>query len=617
MNRLQYAIILYRISKGGHYMGFGKKILIVYSLIVIVAVGLLSGSFYYYSSKTFEDTSRNNMKSMVSKMSEQLEQLVQPMEFISQHFIANNEFRRSTTILSYMDREDFSNGIYINEASRLIHSMLYQDSITRNFHGVNIFNVKGDFFTSDYSREGMPENILHKISKLPWLEQAKTLKGKELLLAPYYDPWWEKREKVFGLVRTIEGEQGETGYIEVQMSYKQLEKIFGLPNDNNTRMIVITKDNKILYHHNITTAELIKYYIDLAIKQRLAVESSKNPIIGMEEITVKQVSEKLGVTLLMIQDKKDLLKLFEVAGQLVFSMGLIIMFISLAGVYFFSKYLTRPIRVLKETMEKIEIDNLPDSIQLESKNNEIEALNESFHNLRKRLGDAIERELKSQSLKMQANFDSLQAQINPHFLYNILNVISAKSMEQGSEEIGEMCDSIASMLRYSTDTIKREASIREEIQHIHDYLLLMKKRFEHRLEYHIDVDTELLNVIVPKIILQPLIENAIHHGFHHTTKVMHIKVIGTIEKECWSIYIYDNGQGFDEEILKHLNRKLDEAKKQVIGCNTHMKFEIGGMGIVSTYARLLLFYKEKVSFQLENLPSGGASIKLSGGLRHV
>ncbi|MDF2614216.1 MAG: integral rane sensor signal transduction histidine kinase [Clostridia bacterium] len=598
-------------------MGFGKKMLIVYSLIVALAIGLLSGAFYYYSSKTFENNSRESMKSMVEKMSQQLEQLESPMEFISLYFIGNNEFRRSVATLSYMNRQDLSNGIYIHEANHIIKSMLYQDSIARNFHSVNIFNEKGDFFTSDYGKEVLPENILNKISRLPWLEQVKALNGKKLLLTPYYDPWWEKDEKVFGLVRTIEGEKGETGYIEVQMSYKQIEKIFNLPNDKNTRMLVITKDNKILYSNNITTARLIKHYMETAVKQRKNVESSKNPIIGVEEIIAKQVSEKLGVTIVMIQDKADLLKPFEVAGQLVFGIGLSIMAISLAGVYIFSRYLTKPIRTLKETMEKIEINNLPDYVPLESKNNEIDALNESFQNLKRRLKDSIDRELKSQSLKMQANFDSLQAQINPHFLYNILNVISGKGMEIGNEEIGEMCDSIASMLRYSTATTKREATIKEEIDHVENYLVLMKKRFEDGLEFDIQIDKELLELQIPKIVLEPLVENAIHHGFHNISRVMRISIAGVVEKDYWSICIRDNGQGFDKKVLKDLYKKLDETKKKLAHDNECVQLEMGGMGIVSTYARLLLFYKDGIDFQIENIPSGGAMIKLSGGLNNV
>jgi len=207
--------------------------------------------------------------------------------------------------------------------------------------------------------------------------------------------------------------------------------------------------------------------------------------------------------------------------------------------------------------------------------------------------------------------------VNPHCIYNILNVLSNKGIVNGDDEICEICDNIASMLRYSTSTLKRTATIAEELEHVRKYLMLMKKRFEHRLEFEISADPEICNAAIPKIVLQQIVENSINHGFEKLQTIMYISVKGYASDGWWYIEITDNGQGFAPEVLNQLKIKMEEVKKELSGTESYKGLAIGGMGLINTYARLLLFHHGKFVFKLENAEGGGAKVTIGGILESV
>jgi len=260
-------------------------------------------------------------------------------------------------------------------------------------------------------------------------------------------------------------------------------------------------------------------------------------------------------------------------------------------------------------MEETELRNLPEKIIFNNRsNNEIKALNHSFQNLKERLNESIKREVKSYALQLQASFDSLQAQVNPHFIYNILNFISTKGALNSDNEICEICDEIAAMLRYSTSTYMRKATIKEEIGHVNNYLSIMKKRYLHKLEYKIDVEDTVSEQEIPKIVVQQIVENSINHGFKG--EVLTIKIKSYINDDFWYIDIIDNGNGISLVKLEDLQKKMKDMANDIANFKTSHEFSIGGMGLLNTYARLMLFYNNKFVFRIINLENGGVKVTI-------
>ncbi len=173
--------------------------------------------------------------------------------------------------------------------------------------------------------------------------------------------------------------------------------------------------------------------------------------------------------------------------------------ISMAFVIIISRRLTKPIHELRTFMEHTQIENMDKTFRLEMPNDEIEALNKSYQNVLKRLQEAIVKEKRMAILQLQAQFDSLQAQVNPHFLYNVLNVISNRGIISGDETICEICGSLAAMLRYSTNTKERYATICEELNYLEQYFYLLKSRYQHKISFKIQVEEEIVTADCGKL----------------------------------------------------------------------------------------------------------------------
>ena len=168
-----------------------------------------------------------------------------------------------------------------------------------------------------------------------------------------------------------------------------------------------------------------------------------------------------------------------------------------------------------------------------------------------------------------------------------------------------MGGSLGTMLRYSTNNKERYASVEKELEYLNSYFYLLKARHENSLEVHIDVDQKIRQQVIPKMTLQQLVENSVKHGFQNMERGRRISVTGRVQKDGWTIRVQDNGCGVPEKKLLELQERLKEAQKDILERAKPAEMEIGGMGIVNTYARCLLLYFEEGIFEMENVPEGG------------
>jgi two-component system sensor histidine kinase YesM len=247
------------------------------------------------------------------------------------------------------------------------------------------------------------------------------------------------------------------------------------------------------------------------------------------------------------------------------------------------------------------------------RDNELVRLSDSYNDLLKRLNIAHREEEQMSMLHMQAEFNALQAQVNPHFLYNVLNVISHRGVQNGDVTICHICERLASMLRYSAGISERMVPIREELKYLNDYLYLLKTRYRDKLNYSISITDETLDQMIPKIVLQQLVENSITHGFAETSGVMHINVRGFEEDGFWQVEIRDNGCGFGVDEIDSLESKMEK----ITGDLNQGKFalDIGGMGLLNIYARFLILFGKNVVFRIANEDTGGAKVIIGNTIK--
>jgi two-component system sensor histidine kinase YesM len=425
--------------------------------------------------------------------------------------------------------------------------------------------------------------------------------GRAILLPAYDDPWdYRSPRRVFGIVRLIMG-NNSAAYIEVQKPENMLEDLYRLNRDGAVKVAVINGRGELFYSQldgdtNAALQELIK--------NKLPLEPPVSKIGG--NIAAAYYSSYTDTYTVVLQGRETMAAAVKDITRVTIIMALFICLVSILVIRLLSLRVTAPIGRLITRIEQTNLDNLdhgPDhGLVIEYTDDEFVQLWNSYHDLLKRLNHARRQEEQMSLLHLQAEFDALQAQVNPHFIYNVLNVISHRGVINHDEEICGICEKLASMLRYAAGTSQRLVTIREELDYLEGYLYLLKTRYRDKLEYTIAVEETVLEQRIPKIVLQQFIENSITHGFKNSPRTMVLSVRGWTAEDYWYMEVRDNGGGFTETGKAALEKRMAEIKSRVGEANLNL--DIGGMGLLNIYTRFLIFFGDTVIFRLANAAEG-------------
>jgi sensor histidine kinase YesM len=220
----------------------------------------------------------------------------------------------------------------------------------------------------------------------------------------------------------------------------------------------------------------------------------------------------------------------------------------------------------------------------------------------------MEREIMLQNQEMQSRMLALQSQMNPHFLYNSLATIQSMADEHMDDEIHLMCQNISSILRYISSDKELLVPLKLEMKNTIDYLQCMKIRYDDDLIYEILIPDEMLEIKIPKLCLQLIVENSIKFTTQSIKPPWKIVITGTITNSYWEIAISDNGVGFSQSEIDSLNKKIVEINKSGLLPN----LEIRGMGLMNIYIRFKILYKGSHIFRISNQAQGGALLTIGG-----
>ena len=273
-----------------------------------------------------------------------------------------------------------------------------------------------------------------------------------------------------------------------------------------------------------------------------------------------------------------------------------------------SRKLSAPLKKIYRFLSNIDPQNQFREIEMEDSGIiEIDKLRNSLNDAMRSQKTATTSMMVLKEQELQAHMLALQSQMNPHFLYNSLNTIGAMAEEGLTEPVAQMCQDITSILRYISSNKEQVSSLEEELEHCDLYLKCMKLRFGDSLKYDFDVDDDMLELPVPKLCIQLLVENATKFT-SSVSPPWYIAIEGHIDKECWYIEVKDNGPGFNEETTAHLKSQMDE----ILANGLLPSLELDGMGILNIFIRFYLIYGITFIFDFGNLPDGGAIVKVGG-----
>ena len=270
----------------------------------------------------------------------------------------------------------------------------------------------------------------------------------------------------------------------------------------------------------------------------------------------------------------------------------------------YSRAVSRPIRKLSNEMKTITLNEYSGTL-LESREDEIGILQDSFNHMIERNKELIAQQYQTKIEKRNAQLRALQAQINPHFMYNTLQVIGGMALDKDAPEIYTITLALSDILRYSLNFSKEMIPLSEEIKYLQSYVMIQNERFGGKVHLVLDLAPETQQCLIPKLILQPLAENSFEHGLLNKDGDWVISVASEItDSGDLQILVKDNGVGFEKDRLEEIQRKLHQDTAQVLKSGSHI-------GLANVHTRIKLRgQNERHGVTISSSPDAGTTIKV-------
>jgi len=277
--------------------------------------------------------------------------------------------------------------------------------------------------------------------------------------------------------------------------------------------------------------------------------------------------------------------------------GIILCILAILLAILVSNSIVKPLRLLEENMIEVSKGNFHSYYAFEN-NDEVSVLGQVFNQMLNEMEHLFKQVVKAESQKKDAEFRALQSQINPHFLYNTLDTLQWKALEYDAFEVADMVNSLSRFFRISLSSGKEFISISDEVEHVRNYLEIQKIRYKDKINYSIQEDSLMDQYLVPKLILQPLVENSIYHGLKPKKQGGNIDVKVNSTDGYLFIEVVDNGVGMDKKDLKHLRNNLTKS------------IESEHYGLYNINERLRVTFGEKYKLEIESKVDVGTRVML-------
>lgn len=445
-------------------------------------------------------------------------------------------------------------------------------------------------------------------SEEEWYDKALRANGQKVLIGTHLETQVIREpKKVFSLARKIKDVDyhKDLGVILINANLKAIREICKDSSmGKNGKIIITDQDGYVVYH---TDEAEIGAKLDDGYSEVFSSQDSyfKREINGKTMIFSSTKSDYTKWTVIGVIPLKELSgNMVTVRNITIFiALGCVLMGVIVA--VFIARGISRPLKQLQKLMSEVEKGNF--DIQTRStSHDEVGQLSYSFNIMIMKIKDLIKTVYDSQLLKKEAEFSALQSQINPHFLYNTLEVIRSIALEHGIKSIMDISKSLAKLFRYSISRDKEFVAIKEEIDYITNYLYIQKQRYGDKFDVIYNVDDEIYRYKCIRLLLQPLVENAVYHGMEMKMGKGLIEIKGLKEGNDICFQVMDDGIGINKEKAEMLNNAMQNVESTLHG----NKQSTMGIGVLNVNARIKLYYGEQYGLRVGSQPDFGTIVEI-------
>ena len=556
----------------GKFSSIQSVIFATVAVLVLSAVVIVTGVSMKFTNTSIFENSSEYTHTIIQQMNQNIDSYIDYMENIA-YLISSNE-----DVQDYLFDEKIDNeGRYriLNQLQTILDSR----SDIRN---VGIISKNGRMLINDGSKS---VNQDLDLNTQEWYATALEKPNGPILTSSHVQhiisgerPW------VITLSRGIRDRSGsgeKEGVFFIDLNYSAISELC----DQSTvgtkgYAFILDAKGNIVYHpqqqqlYNELQTENISLIMDTDEDTVLTGTGNDGKLYSISR------SEKTGWTVVDCTNVKELLSKSRQAQSVYVLTAIILVIVALLFSRFMARSITLPIQKLRDSMKKVQEGDFSVSDVVVDSRNEIGSLTKSFDVMTHRIHELMEQNVHEQEEKRKSELKALQSQINPHFLYNTLDSIIWMAEGKKNEEVVLMTASLATLLRQSISNEDEVVPIANEVEYARGYLTIQKMRYKDKLEFQIEVDSSILYIPLIKLVLQPIIENAIYHGLKYKESKGLLIVKGFMKDGNAVLQVIDDGVGMDEETLAHI---YDKHK---------VNYHSNGVGVYNVQKRLKLYYGE-------------------------
>ena len=576
------------------------NLIVTFSSIILIpflvmSVYLITTESQKINSRTFAAL-RQNCMSVADSAESEIEQMNMVSTDIAYSYLIKDSY--SQYLVDQNDHEKIK-GLY-----DLLSTTIGPN---RPVDQVNIFSSIGTVIAS-----GLYSNIYNRpVDIMPWYQKAVERNGSSVLYYAGEDPYTSRfttdvyGKRFFSLSRAYYDRYNNVqGYIEVKDSVRHvLSQAIAYKSVYGEQLLVFDQFGDTVFPLDSTnTREVFDQISALNSTDEFSKISDGQ---SSSYVTFSKLADDLCIAIVISENA-----LFMPTNSYIVSvlmLTLISFILAFVMSYFAANRITVPIDHIYREIQHISLDGYMKKTNLKTKTIELNVLYDSFIDMQHKLVDSLNKQLLLKNQEMQSKMLALQSQMNPHFLFNSLQTIQCMADANMDKEIVIMCQSMSNILRYISSDAETTVPLADEIKNTKDFLCCMSIRYSNDLFYTVDVPENMLDIKVPKLCIQSLVENSTKFC---TTQLppYYINIKGCIKNGRYLITVTDNGPGFSDDALAVINSKI----KEIDATGLLPSLEIKGMGLLNIYLRFKLLYVTDIVFNIKNNENGGASITLGG-----
>jgi len=567
-----------------------KKLSIIYIICVLIPLIITDSIVYFTTENNLEKEQNINLNHVIERIEYNIKSDIESAISVSNYLYA--DFKLNDLITTkYEDEKDF----YEKDSSMLQSNVIKYYFNNQKVYKVNIYTsnntiVSGsDFFklTDDVRKEEWYKKFKDNNENMT-ISISYNKKNKSLL---------DKSSREISIIRKLDYYKDDNEkIIKIDIDYSALaDKIF---NEKMCDDLYICNESNILFSNKDSDYKKNNF--------KSIYEISRKEVIKEKELKFSNIKEPWKI--IIAADK--ITPISSDNSHIKMILGILIIFnlvLPTMVIYAVSKSLGDRVKIINNYLDMVKHEEFCE-IKCEEGKDEIGELIRSYNLMAMKIKQLIEvafkEEMEKKTLQLsknQAELRALQSQVNPHFLFNILESIRMRSLIKEEDETAEIIEKLALLLRTTINWGNDHITISDEMNFVNSYLKIQQYRFGEKLSYELKIDEESKNIKIPKLTILSLVENACVHGIEGVSRNGKVCVNIYVEENYLIIKIFDTGCGMSKEQLQNIRRKIKYCEDEMFKNNK-------SIGFLNTYMRLQKYCKNTMEFYITSVINKGTDI---------